>query len=405
MRVTTLLNKLINLDGLWIKGFCFEAEGELVLRIRRRFRLLTCPHCGHQKCGRMSKKVRRWRHLGIWGHQVILEGEIRRLRCPKCRKVVTEAVPWARPGSDFTRPFEDAVALLAQQTNKTAVAALTGVAWVTVGKIAARVVHEHLDPGRFDNLRRIGVDEISFRKRHRYLTVVTDHDTRHVVWVAEGKSSSVLQSFFDEIGPEVCKQIEVVTMDMSAAFEKAVRKKLPHAKIAFDHFHIAKLGNEALNEVRRGLVREATGDEKSEIKNTRWPLLYHFDNLSDKNLEVISGLRPNEPLGRAYLLKEMLLDLLHHRSRRPEGKLKPWLAWASRSRLKPFVRLGRTLRRHLEGIETMMRERLSNGIAEGMNNKIRLLSHRAYGFHSAKSLIADIFLCCGGIRLPQLHLL
>ena len=157
--------------------------------------------------------------------------------------------------------------------------------------------------------------------------------------------------------------------------------------------------------MRRQLVREAPPEEKSEIKNTRWPLLHRFDNLSEENLQVLGGLRPNQPLGRAYLLKEMLLDLLRRRTHKPKEVLRPWLAWAARSRLVPFVRLGRTLRQHLDGIAAMMKERLSNGLAEGMNNKIRLLSHRAFGFHSARPLIADVYLCCGGIRLPQLQLL
>jgi transposase len=319
--------------------------------------------------------------------------------------VVTEAVPWARHESDFTRPFEDVVALLAQQTNKTAVSKLSGVSWITVGNICERVVRGQLDPARFASLRRIGVDEISFRKRHRYLTVVTDHDRRRVVWVAEGKSSDVLKAFFAEVGPEVCQQIEIITMDMSAAYEKAVREKLPHVQIAFDHFHIAKLANEALNEVRRELARRASPEAKSEIKNTRWPLLHRFNNLSEDHLEVLGHLRPNQPLGRAYLLKEMLLDLLRCRTRKPKEALGPWLAWSARSRLKPFVRLGRTLRQHLDGIATMMTERITNGLAEGMNNKIRLLSHRAFGFHSARPLISDVYLCCGGIELQQLQLL
>jgi len=406
VRFTTLLNKLINLDGLWITDVTFDAASEsLVVSIRRRFQLLTCPLCGHRKRGRFSTSERTWRHVGIWGRPVVLKGEIRRMRCDRCGKAVTESVPWARHDSDFTRPFEDAVALLAQQTNKTAVSRLTGVAWVTVGNISERVVSEHLDPDRFTNLRRIGVDEISFRRRHRYLTIVTDHDRRRVVWVAEGKSSDVLKAFFEEVGPKVCEQIEIVTMDMSGAYEKAVRESLPHAQIAFDHFHVAKLANEALNEVRRQLVREATPETKSEIKNTRWPLLHRFENADEKHHEALSRLRPHEPLGRAYLLKEMLLEVLHQRARKPEQALAPWLAWASRCRLRPFVRLGRTLRRHLPGIVALMRERLTNGLAEGMNNKIRLLSHRAFGFHSARPLIADIFLCCGGIRLPQLQLL
>lgn len=402
MRVTSLFNRLLGLQGLRVQTVRFT-DRLLVLGVRRRFRLLRCPRCGRRRRGRESTSIRRWRHLAVWGLEVVLEGEVRRLHCRACDAVVTEDVPWARHGSDFTKPFEDAVALLAQQTNRTAVAELTGVAWTTVGNIAARVVEEHLDSRRFETLRRIGVDEISFRKRHKYLTVVTDHDTRRVVWVAEGKSSDVLGGFFRSLGADACAKIEIVTIDMSAAFERAVREHLPNAEIAFDHFHVAKLANEALNEVRRELQRNAD-DDAAAIKGTRWPLLHSMANLPDKHAPVVAALKPEEPLGRAYLLKESLLDLLRS-SGAGEGELRAWIGWASRSRLAPFVKLGRTLRTHFEGVATFVRERFANGLAEGMNNKIRLLSHRAYGFHSAPPLIATIYLCCAGITLPHLQLL
>ena len=405
MRVTTLLNFLLNLQGLRVTGVHFEG-GIMVVSVHRKFRLLTCPRCGRRKRGRESMRVRRWRHMSIWGNEVWLEGEIRRLKCKKCAAVVTEAVPWARHDSDFTVPFEDAVALLAQQTNKTAVMNLTEISWVTVGKIAERVVAEKLDPERLKSLRRIGVDEISFRKRHRYLTVVTDHDARRVIWVAEGKSSEVLKSFFELIGREACDRIEIVTMDMSAAYRKAVLETLPTATIVFDHFHIAKLANEALNEVRRELVRNADDkDQAAKIKGTMWPLLHRTENASDEHMEVVNRLRPAEPLGRAYLMKEDLLDILRGVHRNAGGALNRWMSWAARSRLKPFVKLGRTIRKHLDGVLALLSERISNGLAEGINNKIRLLSHRAFGFHSAPPLIATIHLCCGGISLPDLQLL
>jgi transposase len=267
-------------------------------------------------------------------------------------------------------------------------------------------VAEKLDPERLKSLRRIGVDEISFRKRHRYLTVVTDHDSRRVIWVAEGKSSEVLKSFFELIGREACDRIEIVTMDMSAAYRKAVLETLPDATIVFDHFHIAKLANEALNEVRRELVRNAEDkDQAANIKGMMWPLLHRTENASEKHMAVIDRLRPSEPLGRAYLMKESLLDTLRGIHDDPRAAISRWMGWAARSRLKPFVKLGRTIRKHLDGVLALLTERISNGLAEGMNNKIRLLSHRAFGFHSAPPLIATIHLCCGGIILPDLQLL
>jgi transposase len=409
VRVTTLLNKLLNLQGLRVTGARIDGDAMFVA-IHRTFRKLTCPHCGCSKSGRQSKRQRTWRHLGVWGKTVFLRGEIRRLRCDSCDRTVTEAVPWARHDSDFTRSFEDAVGLMAQKLDKTAVATLFGIAWVTVGSIAERVVAELLDPERLRGLRRIGVDEISFRKRHRYLTIVTNHDTGRVVWVAEGKSSDVLKAFFREIGPEACAAIEIVTMDMSAAYRKAVEESLPDAQIAYDHFHIAKLANEALNEVRRDLVRSARDTDPASakaIKSMRWPTLYRMDRVPEKHADSLARLRPDQPLGRAVLLKESLLDVLGGRgstSRRMRA-LRGWTQWAARSRLRPFVRLGRTIRSHLGGIRAFLKHRVTNALAEGINNKIRLLSHRAYGFHSAPPLIATIHLCCGGIRLPELQLL
>jgi transposase len=299
---------------------------------------------------------------------------------------------------------------MAQKVDKTAVSRLFGISWVTVGRIAERVVSELLDPERLRDLRRIGVDEISFRKRHRYLTVVTNHDTGRVVWVAEGKSSDVLKAFFREIGPEACAAIEIVTMDMSAAYRKAVEESLPHAEIAYDHFHIAKLANEALNEVRRELVRsirDADPAAAKAVKSMRWPTLYRMDQVPQKHADSLALLRPDQPLGRAVLLKESLLDVLGGRVSKPERMpaMESWIQWAARCRLRPFVRLGRTIRRHLDGIRAFLEHRVSNARAEGINNKIRLLSHRAYGFHSAAPLIATIHLCCGGIRLPELQLL
>lgn len=402
MRIENVFQKLLRLQGLRVKGVATEG-GTLVLRIERTFRRLTCPRCGWKGSGRESARVRRWRHLAVWGTEVLLEGEIRRFRCRRCEAAVTEAVPWARHDSDFTRSFEDAVGLLAQQTNKTAVARLTGVAWVTVGSISERLVAEKLDPNRFARLRRIGIDEISFRKCHKYLTVVTDHDTGTVVWAAEGKSSETLAAFFKLLGRDVCAAIDIATIDMSQAYEKAIREYLPNTTIAFDHFHIAKLANEALDEVRRALQRDAAKDERAEIKGTRWALLHRFETVPETQMEALGQITPAAPLRRAYLLKEALLETLRRKHTGPSA-LRRWMSWASRSRIGPFVRLGRTIRRHFDGVVAFIKQRLSNGLAEGMNNKIRLLSHRAYGFHSAASLIASIYLCCAGITLPDLQL-
>lgn len=405
MRVTSLLNRLLGLPGLWVRDVTFEPDA-LVISFRRRFQLLTCPVCATQVWGRFEEKTRRWRHLAIWGLEVFLEGPIRRLRCPTCRKVRTERVPWARPGSAFTRPFEDVVGCLAQKLDHTAVSRLTGIAWETVGAIAERLVTELLDPERFEGLRRIGVDEISYRRHHEYLTVVVDHDRGRVIWAAEGKSAETLTEFFDLLGPERCAAIEVVSIDMSAAYQKAVRAAVPHAEIAFDKFHLVRLAHRAVDEVRRALVRGLDPEERRPLKNTRWALLKNPEHLDDAQQDQLADLqRHNRGLFRAYLLKETFADALCATSRsQAHRELQAWLSWASRSRLRPFVRLGRTIRNHLDGVLTAIDTGLTNARLEGMNNKIRLLSHRAYGYHGANALIGTIYLCCSGIDLPQLQI-
>jgi transposase len=405
MRVTTLFNKLLNLQGLWVTGLRFEGDA-LVIVVRRRFRLLTCPECGTRVKGRFEEKIRRWRHLAIFGTTTWIEGPIRRLRCPRCEKVRTELVPWARHGSSFTRHLEDAVGFLAQKLDHTAVSNLFGISWAAVGSVAERLVAEQLHEDRFENLRAIGVDEFSFRRHHRYLTIVIDHDRGRVIWAGEGKSSDTLTAFFDELGPERRTSIELVSIDMSAAFIKAIEEVLPNASIVFDHFHVARLASDAVTEVRRAQMRQLASDERTPIKGTRWALLKNPENLraSEKaKLELVR--KTNKALYRAYLLKETFLDIFTYRRRYYARRaLDAWLAWAQRSRLAPFVRLARTVRRHLDGILAFIESRLTNARLEGMNNKVRLISHRAFGFHSAQPLIAMIYLCCSNITLPQLHL-
>jgi transposase len=338
--------------------------------------------------------------------RVVLEYAPRRVQCPSCG-VRVELVPWARSGSRFTRPFEEMTAYLAQIANKTAVSAIMGISWRTVGNIIERVVAEKLDPNRLDGLKRIGIDELSFRKRHNYITTVVDHDKHRIVWAAEGKSSETLDTFFDELGEERAKQIEIVTLDMSAAYIKSVQAKAPQARIVFDLFHVLRLASDAVDEVRRDKVRQLKERDDSEqaaaVKESRYALLKTPWDLSAKEWDKLSAIEQhNRPLFRAYLLKESLAAVFEETSRDDaEREIDRWLAWASRSRLKPFVDVARTIRKKKDGVLAYVTTRLTNGLVEGFNNKLRMIARRAFGFHSADALIGMLFLCCGGVTTTQ----
>jgi len=391
----------LKITNLFVTGVELAAEG-LVVCVRPRWQKPRCGGCGKRAPGYDQGAERRWRHLGVGRTYIWLAYAPRRVNCPLCG-VRTEEVPWARPGNHrFTREFEELVAYLAQVTDRTTVTRLMGISWVTVGSIVERVVRDRLDESRLDGLRRIGVDEFSYRRRHRYLTTVVDHDRRRVVWAAAGHSSETLAAFFTRLGPDRCAEIEVVTIDMSGAYRKAIAAHLPDATVVFDRFHVQQLASRALDQVRRQQLRGLRGTpEGKALFRSRFVLLKNPWNLSPKERAKLRDIeRANQPLFRAYLLKEMLAKALdYHQPKRARETLEDWLSWASRSRLRPFVQAARTIRKHLEGVLAYVQERLTNGVVEGINNRLRMIARRAYGFHRPEPMISMLYLCCGGIRL------
>jgi transposase len=399
VRVTTLLRRLLGVTGVVVEDFAF-AEGGLIVMIRPRWSVPRCGECGFRAPGYDRAAPRRWRHLGIGRLRVWLEYAPRRVECAKCG-VKTEKVPWAEHRGRFTRDFEELAAYLAQVTDQTKVTEQLGISWRSVGEAVSRVVARRLDPRRLEGLKRIGVDEFSYRRRHHYLTTVVDHDRRRVVWAAPGRSAETLARFFAELGVERTRSIETITVDMAGGYAKAIEALAPHARVVFDRFHVQRLASDALDEVRRAVVREADAVEGHAVKQSRYALLKRPWNLERREKEKLRDLqRTNRPLYRAYLLKETLAQALDYRKPGHAARaVGDWLAWASRSKLRPFVTAARTIRKHFQGVVAYFKERLTNGIVEGFNNKLRMIARRAFGFHSPEPLIAMLHLCCGGIRL------
>ena len=400
-RATTIFRRLLGICKVFVIAVGVE-DGALVLSVRPTWRKPRCGECGSCGPGYDRKAARRWRSLNFGPVRVLLEYSPRRVSCPTCNRVVTELVPWAAHGSTFTYAFEELTAYLAQVTDKTSVTEVMGINWRTARNIIRRVVARHRAGGDLGTPRRIGIDEFSYRRFHHYLTVVVDHDTRRVIWAGEGRSADSLTGFFEELGAERCAAIEQVTMDFAGGYQKAVRDRLPQAEVVFDRFHVQRLASDALDEVRRAMVRKLTGsDQAAAVKRTRWALLRNPWALTfEDKLRLRQVEKQCQPLYRAYLLKETLARALdYYQPKRAREALDQWLAWASRSRLQPFVRIARTIRKHKRGILAYVRSRLTNGVVEGINNRLRVIARSAYGFHSWRALAAMLFLCCGGITL------
>lgn len=403
MRATSVFRKLLAVTSLLVAGVLVEEEDRvLVLKVKPRWR---APRCGC--CGRIAPYVetktepKHWKAMPWGWYLIVLEYRLRRVNCPE-HGIRVEQVPWARKDSRFTKDFEEMASFLARSTDKTAVSNLLGICWTAVGSIIERVVGERLDEHRFDNLRRIGIDEFSYRKRHNYITTVVDHDTRRIIWAGKGRGSDTLDAFFKEMGEERCKMLELVTMDMAGGYLKSVKAHAKKAKIVFDRFHVQRLTTEALDEVRREIWREIKNtDEGSEVKGLRFILLKRPWKLDVTEKQKLADLQQaNRPLYRAYLLKERLATILGYvRPGHVGRELKQWLWWASHSRLQPFVKAARTIREHKKGVLAYIDERYTNGIVEGFNNLLRMVARRAFGFHSHDALIKMLFLVAGGIEL------
>lgn len=370
MRITTVFKRLLGVITARVEDVVLEGK-RLVVDVKPRWRRPRCPECGEAGSIHETRAARLWRDLAFGETVTLLRYAPRRVACEECG-VHVESVPWAAPKSRFTRRMEELVAYLAQQMSKTAVCKLAGIDWRTVGTIVERIIGEKLDPTRLDDLTVIGVDELSFKRHHNYVTVVVDHVRQRIVWVGEGKSSETLGEFFKALGPERAKLLTHVTMDLSAAYRTSVTEHAPQAEQVFDRFHIQRLASDAVDAVRRDEMRaaESTDDAKA-LKGTRWALLKSPWNLNTSETSKLADLqRDNQRIFRAYLLKEGLADVLRRRQPGVAARqLARWCGWASRSRLKPFVKLARTIKRHSAGILAYVRTGLSNGPTEGLNNK------------------------------------
>jgi transposase len=283
VRATTLLNFLLRLPGTFAcdagRWRLDSGDGDALVTVRLSRKLLVCPLCTFSTPHRYDTREvdSSWRHLDLAGRVCRVQVRRRRLRCPE-HGVRAEGVPFARPGSGFTRDFEDLVAWLVTKTDKTTVCRFTRVAWRTVGAICERVVGDVLDPDRLSELVDIGVDEISWRKHHKYLTLVSNHDTSKIVWGAAGKDTATLDKFFADLPDGAAAGIEAVSMDMGPAYATSVRKPehAPQAVICFDPFHVVKLATDALETLRRKVWQAARTLPDKRIakafKGARWAL-------------------------------------------------------------------------------------------------------------------------------------
>ena len=435
----TLCKKLLNVKSAVIEGANFYTDEDGVNHILIHARPNVwheddCPFC-HKRCRRYDKKnphPRIWRGLDWGGTLVEISYDTHRIECPEHGVLVAD-VPWAYPGSGFTKDFDLTVGWLATYLPRSTVSEYMRIDWETVGRCVHRTMND-IEPEisrRLDGLVNIGIDETSYKKGHKYITIVVNHDTNTVVWAAQGHGKSVLTQFYRQLTPEQLSYIRVVTDDGAKWITECVNAFTPGCERCVDPFHVVELAMEALDEVRREVWREAydealqlakehhgkkgrpsaddveaamvkaARDKANEIKNSAYALGKAPEHLTENQqakVEMIA--KNNNRLYRAYCMKEMLRLLLKMKDiNEAEVELKQWLWRASHSRIDAFKKLYQKVKRHKEHILNAIRLGMSNARIEAINNKIKLIIRKAYGFRNIQNMLDMVYLVCSDLRL------
>ena len=432
MTLNRLLKMLLNVKGASVDNVdVTETDGKMLLTVhvhvakRDRWR---CPVCG-KKCHVHDYIAEEsfWRSMNFGLSLVWIGARVPRICCRE-HGVLTASVPWAKQGSRFTLDFARAATWMVKcGLSRKKVSERLMIDWKTVGRLVDLVRHE-LEPDvdkRLDGLKVIGIDETSYRKGHRYITTVVNHETNTVVWACDGHGKEIMDKFFDKLTPEQRASIEVVTGDGARWITDAIEQYCPNAKRCLDPFHAVQWATMAIDEVRIDAWRRAlnkwkkmkkpqNGDKEAktakraakktadDIKHSKYALGKNPENLTANQQERLAVIQAeDEPLNRAHILKEQmrLIFKIEDVNEAAEA-LDNWIARAQRCRIPSFVELQRKMRRHREHILNTIRFKVSNARIEALNNKIKLLVRVAYGFRNIDTMISLVMLFCSDVEIP-----
>jgi len=404
MRMETFIRTSLGMKAHFVVRVEELPEGELLAQVDRLpGRRLQCGECGlpAAKVAKTRRPARRWRDLRVRDHVLWLVYAPHWVWCSTCGLRV-EKIPWADKWQRVTHALFRAVAILARKLDWASVAAHFRLNWKTVAAVVEGAVLWGLAHRPWKPLHLVGLDEVSRRKGQQYLTLVYDLERGRVVWVGKDRDEATLQRFFAWLGKRRARAIQVVCCDMWRPYLAAVRTAVPQATVVFDRFHLTQHCNQAVDEVRRATWRQLQGRERVEFKRTRFLWLANPENLTREKRTRLSGLlRLNSPVVKGYLLKEDLRRFWDYRyTAWAAAHLRQWLWRASHSRLAPFQELAAMIRTHLDGVLAWTRIRVTNGALEGMNNKVKAISHRAFGYRTTWTYIANIYHCCARLPLP-----
>jgi transposase len=400
MKDTDLLQLALGLSAPWqVSKVVFDSsQSQLTIMIDfpkgSRF---SCPACGQADCTVYDTEQKTWRHLNFFQHETFMTARVPRSDCSRCGPRLV-AVPWARPGSGFTLLFETFVMILAQQMPINSLAQLVGEHDTRLWRVLHHYVHSARDEVNLSAVVRVGVDETSKSCGHDYVSLVVDLDEGKVIFATPGKDASTLERFSQDLSAHHGdpKAVSEVCCDMSPAFIKGVEQQLPNALLTFDKFHVMKIINEAVDEVRRQEQKR-----RPELKYSRYVWLKNPQNLKasqSRQLEELDVKRLNLKTARAYHIRLNFQELWQQYPEQAEAFLNKWYFWATHSRLEPIIEAAHTIKRHWQGVLRWFTSRINNGILEGINSLVQAAKARARGYRSTRNFITMIYLLAGKLK-------
>jgi len=403
MLVESIVRKTLRLKRHCVKKVT-EEHGEIVVYLLPDGRCrLICSCCSRKGPGYDTLKERRWKHVPLWGIPVTLAYSPKRVECINCG-IKVEAIPWTQGKSPLSLPLSVVLATWSKMVAWNVVGQLFGFHWNTVRKAVKSVVDYGLENRDLGSLIYIGIDEISRKKGHVYHTQVYDLIEKRLLWSGEDRTSETLEAFFDYLGEDRCEHIEAVCCDMWAPYVDTIKERLPDALLVFDKFHIVRHLLDAVDKVRREEAQKLKSEDPELLKKSRYIWLKNPWNLTDKQRIRLSDLEKlNLKINRAYLLKEAFRKFWDYSYQAWAKKyLNQWFWWATHSRLKPMRDFAWMIRRHQDDILNYFKVLIDNGAVEGLNNKAKAISHRAYGYRTAETFKLALYHGMGKLPEPQL---
>ena len=405
MLVEKLIRDTMELQGFRVKEVKMNSlrKGlEVMLVPDKRF-TPRCGVCGKKARYRDTRSPRRFRHVPLWGIGVELVYSPRRVICPNCDGVHVESMPWVSGKRRFTKALMLTIAKWARRLSWKDVSRLFLCSWSTVAEAVGEAVCYGIKHRDLSEVTHIGIDEISRRKGHIYLTNVYDLKEKRLLWSKEGRAKETLHAFFDWFGEEKIKHLEGVCCDMWEPYVEVIKERAPEVVLVFDKFHIVRHLTGAVDEVRREEIREKGKSHKEVVKGTKYIWLKNPWNLTERQRARLSYLeRLNLKISRAYLLKEAFREFWEHE--RPSDAalyLAKWKEWAINSRLEPMRKFARMLTRHGDDLLNYFEMPINNGTVEGLNNKAKVVSRKAYGFRTPENYIRNLYHCMAKLPLPE----